>query len=65
MIEMRSVDELISEHARSSTNYSWESMMTYELAQEILEDDLSIAEWVEMRNALDDGVFEIVMSFKK
>lgn len=65
MIKMRSVDELISEHARANTNYSWESMMTYELAQEILEDDLSIAEWVEMRNALDDGVFEIVMSFKK
>jgi hypothetical protein len=54
-------DELV---ARADTNTSWESMMTHELAEEILERSLTLAEWATMRDALDDGVYEIVMSFR-
>jgi hypothetical protein len=54
-------DELV---ARADTNTSWESMMTHELAEEILERSLTLAEWTIMRDALDDGVYEIVMSFR-
>jgi hypothetical protein len=39
-------------------------MMTHELAEEILEKQLTLAEWATMRDALDDGVYEIVMSFR-
>lgn len=58
---MITADELV---ARADTNTSWESMMTHELAQEILERSLTLAEWQVMRDALDDGVYEIVMSFR-
>ena len=64
MIEMRSVDELISEHARTDTNLSWSSMMTYELAQEILERSITLKEWPDSVDALDVGVYDILMSFK-
>lgn len=64
MIEMRSVDELISEHARTETNLSWSSMMTYELAQEILERSITLKEWHDIVDALDGGVYDILMSFK-
>ena len=59
---MISADELI---ARADTNHSWESMMTHELAEEILDQRLTANEFQNMVDALDDGVFEIVMSFKK
>ena len=59
---MVSADELI---ARANTNHSWESMMTHQLAEEILDRRLTATEFQEMVDALDDGVFEIVMSFKK
>lgn len=59
---MVSADELI---ARADTNHSWESMMTHELAEEILDQRLTAMQFQEMVDALDDGVFEIVMSFKK
>ena len=58
---MVSADELI---ARADTNQSWESMMTHELAEEILERQLTLAEWATLRDALDDGIYEIVMSFR-
>ena len=64
MIETRSVDELISEHARTDTNLSWSSMMTYELAQEILERSITLKEWHDIVDALDDVVYDIMMSFK-
>lgn len=63
MIEMRSVDELISEHARGKTNLSWSSMMTRELAQEIFERDITLKEWQDIMDTLDDGVYDILMSF--
>jgi hypothetical protein len=40
-------------------------MMTHELAEEILDQRLTATQFQEMVDALDDGVFEIVMSFKK
>jgi hypothetical protein len=58
-----SADELVAE--MSNTNTLWESKLDYDLAQEILGHDLSLSEWEELINALDDGVFEIVMSFRR
>ena len=62
---MRSVDELIRDNLRADTNLSWESMMTHDLAEEIIEQSLTAQEFQDLVDALDDGVFEIVMSFKK
>lgn len=59
---MVGADELV---ARADTNSNWETMMSHELAEEILDQRLSKFEFQEIVNALDDGVFEIVMSFKK
>lgn len=56
-------DELIAS-AISDTN-SWESRMDYQLVQEILGHSLSEGEWAEMIEALDDVVFETVMSFQR
>ena len=47
------------------TNLSWESTLDYELAQEILGHTLTSAEWQEMKDALDDTVYETVMSFQR
>jgi hypothetical protein len=58
-----SADELIA-NAISDTN-SWESRMDYQLVQEILGHSLSEGEWAEMIEALDDVVFETVMSFQR
>jgi hypothetical protein len=58
-----SADELIAS-AISDTN-SWESRMDYQLVQEILGHSLTEGEWAEMTEALDDVVFETVMSFQK
>ena len=57
-----SADELVAE--MSDTN-SWESRMDYQLVQEILGHSLSEGEWAEMIEALDDVVFETVMSFQR
>jgi hypothetical protein len=56
-------DELVAEVA--DTNTLWESRLDYDLVQEILGHDLSLAEWEEMIEALDDVVFETVMSFQR
>ena len=59
----QSADELVRNF--SDTNSSWESQLDYELVQEILGHSLSIAEWRELTDKLDDVVFETVMEFQR
>ena len=56
-------DELVAVVA--DTNNSWESRLDYELVQEILGHSLSIEEWEQMVDYLNDVVFETVMSFQR
>lgn len=56
-------DELIAEI--SNTNTVWESKLDYQLVQEILGHDLSQNEWSDLIDALNDVVFETVMSFQR
>ena len=56
-------DELVAEI--SDTNTLWESRLDYDLVQEILGHDLSLVEWEQMIETLDDVVFETVMSFQR
>ena len=56
-------DELVAEVP--DTNNSWESRLDYELVQEILGHELSVVEWEQMIDTLDDVVFETVMSFQR
>ena len=58
-----SADELVAS-AISNTNL-WESRLDYELVQEILGHDLSEREWSDLIDALNDAVFETVMSFQR
>jgi hypothetical protein len=58
-----SADELVS-NGISDTNL-WESRLDYQLVQEILGHSLSPAEWSDLVDALNDVVFETVMSFQK
>jgi hypothetical protein len=58
-----SADELVA-NGISDTNV-WESRMDYQLVQEILGHSLSIEEWEQMVDYLNDVVFETVMSFQK
>jgi len=58
---MRSADELVKEF--SDTNLQWESMMTRELAEEILGRTLTLEDWQIIIDALDDTVYETMMSF--
>ena len=58
-----SSDELVA-NGISDTNV-WESRMDYQLVQEILGHSLSIEEWEQMVDYLNDVVFETVMSFQK
>lgn len=57
-----SADDLVA--GFSDTNNSWESKLDYELAQEILGHSLSVDEWYQLVDTLDDVVFETVMSFQ-
>jgi hypothetical protein len=59
---MRSADELIEQF--SDTNLQWESMMTRELAEEILGRTLTLEDWQIIIDALDDTVYETMMSFQ-
>jgi hypothetical protein len=59
----QSADELVKEF--SDTNNSWESQLDYELVQEILGHSLSVEEWRELTDKLDDIVFETVMAFQR
>lgn len=47
------------------TNLSWESTLDYDLAQEILGHTLTPTEWQNLKDALDDNVYETVMSFQR
>jgi hypothetical protein len=47
------------------TNLSWESNLDYELAQELLGHTLTSLEWQQLKDALDDNVYETVMSFQR
>ena len=58
-----SVDELV-EYGVADTNL-WESRLDYQLVQEILGHDLSEQEWSDLVDALDDVVFQTVMSFQR
>ncbi len=58
-----SVDELIA-NGLSDTNL-WESRLDYQLVQEILGHDLSVDEWGQLVDTLDDVVYETVMSFQR
>jgi len=59
----QSADELVRNF--SDTNNSWESQLDYELVQEILGHSLTIAEWRQLTEELDDAIFEIVMTFQR
>ena len=58
-----SADELVASGI-SDTNL-WESRLDYQLVQEILGHDLSIDEWGQLVDTLDDVVYETVMSFQR
>jgi hypothetical protein len=58
-----SADELVAE--ASDTNTLWESRLDYQLVQEILGHDLSVAEWESLIDQLNDAVFETVMSYQR
>ena len=57
----KSADELVAEF--SDTNTSWEARLDYELVQEILGRSMTLEEWGQLVDTLDDIVFETVMSF--
>jgi hypothetical protein len=57
----KSADELVAEI--SDTNNSWEARLDYELVQEILGRSMSLEEWGQLVDTLDDIVFETVMSY--
>lgn len=57
----KSADELVAEF--SDTNTSWEARLDYELVQEILGRSMTLDEWAQLTEALDDIVFETVMSY--
>ena len=59
----QSADELVRNF--SDTNNSWESQLDYELVQEILGHSLTIAEWRQLTEELDDVIFETVMAFQR
>ena len=59
----QTADELVRNF--SNTNNSWQSQLDYELVQEILGHSLSVAEWRELTEKLDDVIFEAVMEFQR
>jgi len=59
----QSADELVRNF--SDTNNSWEAQLDYELVQEILGHSLTISEWRQLTEELDDAIFEIVMTFQR
>ena len=63
LMTYQSADELVKNF--SDTNNSWESQLDYELVQEILGHNLSVAEWQELTLKRDDVVFETVMEFQR
>lgn len=57
----KSADQLVAEF--SDTNTVWETRLDYELVQEILGRSMSLEEWGNLVDTLDDIVFETVMSY--
>jgi hypothetical protein len=57
----KSADQLVAEF--SDTNNIWETRLDYDLVQEILGRSMSVSEWTELTEKLDDIVFETVMSY--
>ena len=58
----KSADQLVAEF--SDTNITtWESKLDYDLVQEILGRSMSLKEWRDLAEKLDDIVFETVMSY--
>jgi hypothetical protein len=57
----KSADQLVAEF--SDTNNIWETRLDYDLVQEILGRSMSVLEWTELTEKLDDIVFETVMSY--
>lgn len=57
----KSADQLVAEF--SDTNNVWETRLDYDLVQEILGRSMSVSEWTELTEKLDDIVFETVMSY--
>ena len=58
-----SADELVA-NGISDTNL-WESRLDYQLVQEILGHSLSENDWHDLVDALDDAVFQTVMSYQR
>jgi len=58
---MLSADDLVASYA--DTNLQWESVMTRELAEEILGRTLTLEDWQIIIDALDDTVYETMMTF--
>jgi hypothetical protein len=57
------VNELVADF--SDTNITtWESQLDYELVQEIVGRSMSIEEWNQLIEKLDDIVFETVIGFR-
>lgn len=56
----KSADQLVAEI--SDTNTVWEAKLDYELVQEILGRTITLKEWADLVDTLDDIVFETVMS---
>jgi hypothetical protein len=57
----KSADQLVAEF--SDTNNIWETRLDYELVQEILGRSMTLEEWGNLVDTLDDIVFETVMSY--
>ena len=57
----KSADQLVAEI--SDTNNSWEARLDYDLVQEILGRSMTLQEWGQLVDTLDDIVFETVMSY--
>ena len=58
-----SADQLVAENL--DTNLTWESKLDYELVQDILGHAISLEEWEDMTETLDDIIFELVMSYQQ
>jgi hypothetical protein len=56
----KSADQLVAEN--SDTNTIWETRLDYDLVQEILGRTITLKEWADLVDSLDDIVFETVMS---
>ena len=58
----KSATQLVEEF--SDTNNSWESKLDYQLVQEIVGRSMSLEEWEQLKDTLDDVVFETVIGFQ-